>query len=173
MFGCYILKKHYNIPSQPVAGAFALCVDDEPTVSCFGEIKDQRVSSHSSAFHMWIQTENHIIDFMARIFPEAFKAQLMGKVIPKKMFQKTVETESERASDLNKPGDFITFGNLELTKELTDKFLVSKTSLDLLSVAETWFLKHKSDAERQISIHDNLGKVLKLNLPDTFTSGRW
>lgn len=173
IFGSFILNKHYKIPSRPVAGLFSLCVSDKPTVASFGQMQDQLIKSNENGFHMWVQTEHHIIDFMAPLFPITFAPQLDGEVIPSKMFQRLRSTEAESPRGLSEVGDFITYPNIELTEMLVERFTSRATTTDLLQVADTWFGRRRGKLKNCLTIQDDLGEVIELTLPRTILSGSW
>jgi len=169
--GAVILSKHYKIPARPVAGGFAMCVNDTPNVVFFGEQKDGRLTGTPDGFHMWIQTETHIIDFMAPIFPEAFAE---GNVpVPRKMFQREKSSEAASLSALNSPGDFFTLPDPELTSALLKRFLDRPSSGDLLHVADTWFGDRRRAQAKSIMMGDSQGAPHHLSLPRTIATGSW
>ncbi|QFS96638.1 hypothetical protein FIV06_04350 [Labrenzia sp. THAF191b] len=171
--GSYLLNKHYKIPSRPVAGAFALCVNDEPDVACFGRQGDQGLSSDPEAFHMWIQTETHIIDFMAPVFPEAFAKYNPPASITRKMLQKRLGDEAANASELKAAGDFFTLPDPELTEKLLDQFLETPGNTDLIAIGEKWFGKRGAKQKPLISMTNDLGQIYHLNLPKHAVLGSW
>lgn len=173
IFGSFILNKHYKIPSRPVAGVFSLCVNDKPTVASFGQMEEQIITSNESGFHMWVQTEHHIIDFMAPLFPVTFAPQLEGEVIPSLMFQRLRASEAENPDSLTGVGDFITYPNIELTEMLIDRFLKRSTTTDLLQVADTWFGSRRGKTKKSLKIQDSQEGVIELTFPETAISGSW
>lgn len=70
--GALILSKHYKIPARAVAGGFAMCVEPEKNMF-FGRDGGGVVEFDEDGFHMWVQTENYIIDFMSPLYHEAFQ----------------------------------------------------------------------------------------------------
>ena len=94
MIGSLILNKHYGIAARPVAGAFLLCVEPGKNV-VYGRDDGGKIGFDQDAFHMWVQTETHIIDFMAPIFRESFAAAQPDIVIPRKMFQKRISVSAD------------------------------------------------------------------------------
>ncbi len=65
--GSYLLNKHFGVAARTVAGGFALCVGDGSKCLFYGKDDNGRFSWGDDGFHMWVQTETHIIDFMAPI----------------------------------------------------------------------------------------------------------
>lgn len=169
--GAYLLEKHYKIAARPVAGGFALRVNDKPEVAFFGEDKGDHITTSADGFHMWVQTETHLIDFMAPIFLEAFAAQHL--TVPRLMFQKPISSEAENLTALNKTGDFFAFPDLPLTNDLLMKFLGRPSSGDLVEVADTWFGNRRKAQRASIQMGDSAGDTYKLTLPRTTATGSW
>ncbi|WP_085850678.1 DUF2026 family protein [Pacificibacter marinus] len=173
VFGSYILNKHYKIAAKPVAGAFAICVNDSSEVAFFGTKNGTQIDSDESGFHVWIQTKDHIIDFMSPIFREAFSEAGMKCEIPRLMLQKRLTDEVQMADDLLRPGDIFTLPDLEMSEQIVDHFLEKPSNRDLLHVAERWFGRRSSKQALNMSMQDDLGEIIKLHLPRTVARGSW
>lgn len=172
-FGAYVLSKHYKIPARAVGGAFAVCVGDGPDVAFFGKENDGRLGTSEDGFHMWVQTETHIVDFMAPVFPEAFAGLEPNVAIPRKMLQRPISSEAEHLGDLVKPGQFITFPDPDLTERLIDNFVSKPVNGDLIHIAETWFGSRGAKQKTRFAMQDDLKNVLSLSLPGTVAIGSW
>ena len=169
--GALILTKQYRIKCSAVAGAFAFCANDTPEMAFFGESQGSTILSSEDGFHMWVQTETHIIDFMAPIFPEAFADK--GLTVPRKMFQRPLSTEAASLDAMAAPGDFYAMPNLELTDRLLDRFLSRPSSGDLLQVAETWFGHRRKPQVKTLEMGDSAGDRYTLTIPDTVARSAW
>jgi len=167
--GALILNKHYKIPARAVGGAFMLCTDSDPSVLVIGKIINGILVSDGDGFHFWIQTENHVIDFMAPIFNEAIEGKGFNKSIPRKMFQRSIDDEVASPDDLSKSGDYFANPNLELTDELIDNFLDHYSNTDLLLACDHWFKKHPKKME-SMSLRDGRDP-LQLSAPTV--TGAW
>lgn len=172
-FGAFVLNKHYNIPARVVAGAFGLAVTDRPEVAFFGRIEDGVLLSDADAFHMWIQTETHIVDFMAPIYPEAFVALQTATPIPRKMLQLRLVDEAESVSALKQAGDCIACPDPDLTDELVDRFCARPHNEDLVRVADAWFGGRRARQQPGFAMIDNRGVVEQLTLAKTTANGAW
>lgn len=173
IFGAYILETRYRIPAAAVAGNFALCVSDEPKVAFFGRDDDGKMVADSDGFHMWVQTETHIIDFMAPLFPESFSSMMGATIIPRKMLQRPISTEAKDLDSLNVAGNFITLPSRELTASLLANFLKRPANSDLIHVAEAWFGSAKGKQRPTFDMVNDLGEVTNLKLPVNAASGSW
>ncbi len=170
--GTMILKKHYNIPACPVAGAFLLCVNEVPSVFCIAKQGDGIVTSDRDGFHFWVQTEHHVIDFMAPIFTESDQGKGHGITVPRKMFQRLISEEADSIDSLAKPGDYFTLPNPELTEEFIGDFFERDPDTDLLLACDRWFKKHPKKLN-DMALLDDLGKMHKLVLAAPAISGAW
>lgn len=170
--GALILNKHYKIPARAVAGAFLLCADPAPSVISIAKNEGGVVTSDRDGFHMWVQTETHVIDFMAPIFNEAIKGKGYTGVLPRKMFQRPLSLESESIDELHAPGSYFTMPNIELTDELVDSLFDRPANVDLLNAVDRWFKKYPKKLD-DLSLLNDLGEVHKLTLSAPRISGAW
>lgn len=170
--GALILNKHYKHPARAVGGAFMLCTDDDPSVMVFGQVVDGVITSSGDGFHFWVQTEHHIIDFMAPIYAENLKNLGVTKDVPRKMFQKSIAKESLSPNELTTSGDFFTNPNLRLTEELIDNFLSSRSTTDLLQACGRWFAKYPRKMS-DISLLDDTGNIHKVRFESPAIRGAW
>lgn len=170
--GSLILNKHYKISATPVAGAFLLCVDAAPAVISIGKMQDDVITSDRNGFHMWVQTENHIIDFMAPIFTESVRSSGNSIVVARKMFQRQISEEADSIESLSKAGDYFTLPNPELTEQLVESFTSRPSNMDLLAASDRWFKKHPKKLE-DLSLMNDLGEVYKLELKAPAISAAW
>ncbi|MFT4410296.1 DUF2026 family protein [Stenotrophomonas muris] len=170
--GVLILNKHYRIPARAVAGAFLLCTDPEPSIISIAKSDDGMVTSDRDGFHMWVQTETHVIDFMAPIFNEAVKGRGYPGALPRKMFQRPLSAEVESIEQLRTPGDYFTIPNIELTFELIDSLFDRHANVDLLNAVDRWFKKYPKRLD-ELSLLNDLGEIYKLTLRAPAISGAW
>lgn len=171
--GSYLLNKHYQIRARAVAGGFALCVADGRKCICYGKDEGGKFSWGNDGFHMWVQTEEHIIDFMAPIYAEAFAIVQPEVMIPRKMFQKRHEEDNQSLDDLNAVGDYMIFPDPVLSEELIDHFLSRPSNTDLLNVAEAWFGSQRRKQKPTFSMGSDDGIIRHLTLPTTIAHSAW
>jgi hypothetical protein len=174
--GALILSKHYKIPARAVAGGFAMCVEPEKNMF-FGRDGDSDgggvVEFDEDGFHMWVQTENYIIDFMSPLYHEAFQDVQRDVVIPRRMFQKRIKDEAENLDVLNRAGDFYTMPDPDLSERLIDSILERPLNTDIIHIAETWFGTRRGKQKPSLTIGSNDGIVRELTLPNTLARGAW
>jgi hypothetical protein len=171
--GSYLLNKHFRIPATAVAGGFALCVEEEKKCIIFGKEENKHFRWGEDGFHMWVQTESHIIDFMAPLYREAFAVAKPDVDIPRKMFQKLRADDKRTLDDVSAVGDYIVFPDPALTERLIDNFLRRVTNTDLLQVAEAWFGTRRRKQRPTLAMGSNDGIIRHLTLPSTVANGAW
>jgi hypothetical protein len=172
-FGAYILHKEYKIPARVVAGAFCLSVDAGGKVATFGKLEGDQLVSADDAFHMWVETRTHVVDFMAPIYREAFADQFPGVELPRKMMQRPISEEAPDLSALKRPGDFRYYPNPDLTKDLVDHFFDRPVNEDLLQIAIAWYDGRRAKQSAGFAMMDEKGHPSQLKLADTAASGAW
>jgi len=171
--GSFLLNKHYGIDARAVAGGFALCVAGGPKCIFYGKNEGGKFSWGGDGFHMWVQTGDHIIDFMAPIYQECFAIVDPDIIIPRKMFQKQKKYDSQTLDGLVSAGDYMSFPDPDLTDELINHFLSKPTNTDLLNVADAWSGSRRGKQRPTIRMGSNDGIIRDLALPTTITRGSW
>lgn len=167
--GSFILNKHHGISARPVAGAFLLCVDETPSVLSIGKNEGNTISWDENNFHMWVQTEHHIVDFIAPIFLESVQARID---VPRRMFQRRQESESPSIDDLSAPGDFYTLPDPDLSEHFVDVFMDRPNHVDLLLAIDAWYKPYPAPLA-QMALLDNYGKVEPLRVVAPRVDGLW
>lgn len=170
--GAFILQEHYKIAARPVAGAFFLCTDPEPFCISFAKNENGLISSDLGGFHMWVQTQTHVIDFMAPIFNESIEGKAFQKTVPRKMFQRPLSSETDSIEQLRIPGDYFTLPNIDLTNERVQSFMARPSHMDLLDASSRWFKKYPKKLN-DLSLLNDLGELHKLTLTAPPISGAW
>jgi hypothetical protein len=171
-FGSMMLNKHFKVPARPVAGAFALCIDDLHEVAAFGKLEGNALASDETGFHTWVQTESHIIDFMAPIYREAFAKQSFQKPIERRMFQRP-RAEQATTVPLTKVGEFIVQSNPALTDRLLTEFLAKPQTRDLMQIGEKWFGRRSGKQKPTSVVTNDIGTSYGLRIPDYLAHSVW
>ena len=171
-FGGFILNQKYKIKARVVGGAFSFCIG-ESDVAVFGRLEGNQLVSGHDAFHMWLQTETHMIDFMAPIYREAFSEHPGAATLPRKMMQRRLKDEVESPDALKQPGDFRYYPDAELTDQLLDNFLSKPVNADLLQIAIAWYGNHRGKQPASFAMTDEKGRAARLSLADRIATGSW
>ncbi|SFK80116.1 Protein of unknown function [Pseudovibrio ascidiaceicola] len=172
-FGGFILNQKYKISTRVVAGAFTVCLEDSNKVACFGKFENDQLISGLDAFHVWLQTETHIIDFTAPIYRESFADKFNSDTLPRKMMQRSLNEEAPSLDSLTSAGDFRFYPDSDLTDKLLDDFLGKQMNRDLLEIATTWYGSHRSKQSPTFKMQDSRGQVTKLTLANSGAQGSW
>ena len=89
------------------------------------------------------------------------------------MFQRPRDAMSAGPSSLEKVGDFYLAPNLALTNLLVPGIMEHQSSLDLMHICLTWFVKPPKVIQRQFSMIDVTEKAVKLELSNIDLAGAW
>jgi len=173
--GALLVEQVYKKRCQPVAGAAFYRVDDEAgTILSFAD-QDQNHDDLSSGkgFHCWVLCEDHIIDFMAPLFRESLQAAGVGGNCSRKMFQKPRSTMVDSPLLMRKPGDFYMLPNVDLTRQVLEKFFARNDAKDLADVCLHWYKKPPKEIPRQLSMRDNHGVQTDMTLSGLAITGAW
>jgi uncharacterized protein DUF2026 len=172
-FGGYVLNQKYKIATRIVGGAFNFSLGEANEVASFGKLENNQLVSGSDAFHMWLKTETHIIDFMAPIYREAFAHKPTPILLPRKMMQRRVEEEAVSHEALTHAGGFRCFPDPDLTDQLLDNFLGRPMNADLLEVATAWYGNRRAKQAPTFQMVDDKGGITQLSLATTVANGAW
>ncbi|QIE16743.1 DUF2026 family protein [Xanthomonas oryzae] len=167
--GSFILNKYHEIPASPVAGAFVICVDDAPSLISIGKNEGRKISWDKDNFHMWIQTKSHAIDFMAPIFRESVQSRID---VPRRMFQRLLNSESRSLDDISMPGEFYTMPDSDLTENFIEDFMERAGKVDLLRAIDAWY-KRYPEPLKEMALLDNHGKIEPLKIVAPPVQGAW
>jgi len=173
IFGAYVLSKQFRIPAQAVAGAFALCVGGPHDRVLYGDNERGVFGGSEDGFHMWVQTDTHIIDFMAPIYREAVADTNPTFEIPRKMFQRPLASEVGDFEAVSAPGAFRAYANPDITTKIIDDFFARDESTDLIKVAEAWYGTRRGKQKPNCAMKSDRGEVFDLRLPATVALGSW
>jgi hypothetical protein len=171
--GALILNKVYQVEARPRMGtAFINVNTDQGAVIAFANMTGSQLekpSSHEEAFHCWIETEHHYIDFTAPVYskyPNSFHT-------PAYMFQKTKALMALSHEYLLKQGDFYLQPNVELTRDRLASGLDSTRLMDFAQISLTWAENSKSKLMPKMLIQASDGERIELKLSDTRVIGAW
>jgi Protein of unknown function (DUF2026) len=173
LVGSWILNQKLGILAQPVAGGFIFRPTEEERLVCYGKADGRQFSWGDDGFHVWVETEHHLIDFLSPIYREAFAEAEEPLSLPRKMFQKRRSEEKSAINSLMQRGDFITFPDPQLTLEIMEQFVSVPANSDLLEIAQTWYGTPKSKLRSSIHMQSNDGVLHQLTLPSTIATGAW
>lgn len=173
--GAYLVEQIYKKKCQPVAGAAFYRLDDEAesVLSYIDQNKDHDELSSWDGFHCWIVCEGYAIDFMAPIFQESMRSIGSTGRVSRKMFQKPLAAMLDSPLLMQKPGEFYMVPNVDLTREVLERFFARNDAKDLLEVCMHWYRKPPKAMERQLSMACSDGALINMTLTDLSLIGAW
>lgn len=155
-----------------MGGAFCFCLGDGE-IATFGKLEDRKLVSGPDAFHVWLLTDTHIIDFMAPIYREAFADHPKSADLPRRMMQRCLDEEASDLDALVHIGDFRYYPDPDLTDKLLDGFLAKRFNEDLIEVAMAWYGKRRAKQMPTFAMQDEKGRVSRLSFAATVANGSW
>lgn len=168
--GVEILKVHYGLDARRIAGAAFYHLHDRTGLG-LGRIEGSAVSSSESAFHCWILCEDVVIDLVAPIFREMLADAGHRSSVPRKMFQRHIDTMAPSIDDVTSEGDFHYAPNPELTAALSAR--EKPASGDLASICAHWFVRAPQPLMPSLTMQDDRGELTEIHLSRISTTGRW
>lgn len=172
--GATLLREFYKKEAQPVIGAMVLLVDnDQRNALTFATLEDGRLVSTKAAFHAWVECAGYAIDFMAPLFPANCAAAGHPFMAPSRMFQKRLEAMAPSHEHLDKAGDFHVVRNPELAAELLQSFYKKPAGSDLVNICTHWYRRPPYAIAPQMTMGDDLGRLIRIQLANSPVSGAW
>jgi hypothetical protein len=173
--GALLLEKMLRVKARPVIGAAFFRVDDSTaTALSFAILNDDGTcTSTEDAFHCWVETESHIVDFTAPVYREYLEKIGLSRQLPRKMFQRRKVDMASFHQDLLFEGDYYVQPNAELTKLSLENALKSPAVGDLANVCLQWFVRPPKAMKDTLSIMNDLQEVIQVRLTALSISGVW
>ncbi|WP_158590369.1 DUF2026 family protein [Noviherbaspirillum cavernae] len=173
--GAHLVEQIYKKKCQPVAGAAFYRMDDAAgTILSFADRNAAHDAlSSDKGFHCWILCDGHVIDFTAPLFRESLQARGVAGNHARKMFQKPLQSLADSPLLMREPGDFYMLPNVDLTREILEKFFARDDAADLLNVCTHWYRKPPKDIPREASMARNDGSETRMTLSGISLVGAW
>ncbi|MHB0924934.1 MAG: DUF2026 family protein [Gallionellaceae bacterium] len=173
--GALLLEKMLRVKARPVMGAAFFRVDD-PTATAlsFAVLNDDGTcTSNEGAFHCWVETESHVVDFTAPMYREYLEKVGLCRQLPRKMFQRRKVDMAATHQNLLCEGDYYVQPNAELTKLSVEKMLLSPAVGDLANICLQWFARPQKTMKEPFSIRNDLQEVIQVRLTSLSITGVW
>lgn len=168
--GAEILRKHYKIDAMVNGGAAVIHTGNSKKQTAFGRIKDGYFLSDRDAFHIWIEADGWMIDFMAPNFPSLPEAD---NSMPSYMLQKQLKNVVVNFDGLIEQGDVYLQPNHDLLKELGNYFLSHAMNKDLMNVVCKWYRRPPKKMQKTFELLDQNGVKNKVNYLGKSVVGAW
>jgi hypothetical protein len=174
--GAILLEQRCGIPARPAMGSAFIRVDDSDDATlAFASMDSAKgeFEGTQEAFHCWIETGDHIIDFTAPVYREYFDKLGAPRSVPRKMFQKRYSKMADSPRDLVRVGDFFVEQNIDLTRHFLESAMKSPALGDLANVCLEWFVRPPKAMKDSISIMNDLGEVTHVRAAQIHLTGAW
>ncbi|MGR1580100.1 DUF2026 family protein [Thalassobius sp. S69A] len=172
-FGAAVMNSKLNIPCRPVAGAWQLHHPNGQCVLGIGQEEERRIHANENGFHMWVQTETHIIDFMSPLYPEVFPEVHSEAPIPRRVLQVPRKDDAKDMGEFLNGSPLFTLPSLDLTKSFVEGVAKSSSSQDLLNVFLSWWSGLEKEPHLGIELEKSTGEYLEIWPSDCKAEGVW
>jgi hypothetical protein len=157
-----------------MGAAFFRVNDATDTVLSFSKIDEGGVcQSSAEAFHCWVETQYHVIDFTAPVYQKYFDKMKMNITLPSKMFQKKKDAMASSWQELYSEGDYFVYGDEGLTKHFYGKALETRAIEDLANICFRWFTPPPRKIEKSMKMMNDLGELIEVRLTTMPIVGVW
>lgn len=170
-FGAFILREHYKIDAQPVAGLCMYHMGGDNNVLTFGKRAKDKIVADTDAFHCWVEGEGWLFDFMAPAFSDFFLN--LGYRIEPKMIQKPLASMANSSLNLIAEGDFYLEPDSEVMKDRMRYLSSSPAYDDLAEICKQWYTKPPKKMQKSIQIGNGKGKLSSVVLTGKSVIGTW
>lgn len=171
--GALILQEHYGLDCQPFAGAALLNIGDSSnTVISFGKFQNGYLTSSKNAFHCWIETEHHAIDFMSPIYQENLQGRGYSGAVPRYMFQRELTGMVDSLNNIEIPRSYALQQDPDLSNELFNAFLEHEASMNLLTACKRWFKPFPEQIASKM-FRSEEGRAFEFSLKGPDVEGVW
>lgn len=168
MLGAAILDSSYNIIAKPVAGSafYRVAEGNNNRILTFDGQYQDKLGSTSTAFHVWLETDDWLIDFSSPIFPNLISC-------PSKMMQKQLSEMAIDQYELTAVGDFYLAKDPQLTPDLSEEIASNPHFADLLEAALCWYRPPHISTQNHLRFYDAHGKPGSIELIQNRIEGCW
>lgn len=174
VIGALILKTHHGMDAKAVVGAAAYRLNQaEGDLIIIGEGTPLGVRSSPAAFHCWVQTDDHIVDFQAPMFKEIGNPQLPGLVTARRMMQRRIDAGGPSLESLAVSGTHWHEANADLTASKLTSFSAFAVNRDVAEICNQWYKPTPRDMRRAVSITDQDGEVRSVPVSPLRIDGAW
>lgn len=173
LIGSAILFAHYRVPARPIFGAaFILLNEASRDILTYGKLEGDIAGSDPDHYHAWIETGDHVIDFMAPLYGDATRTKGYIKDVPSWMLQRPKSTLAGHHYDLKRRGDCHFLANPTLSQYMVQSFLKEPMYRDLLEITTRWYRK-PPESMIPIQTVSSTDKVRLVSLAQMSVTGVW
>lgn len=177
VYAANILKRHYGILAQPVAGSAAYHLGLQAKILAFGEPQVGRLQSTHNQHHCWVEADGWMLDFMAPLFPLMVKRTGKEAKIEAWMMQKPLAKAKQNLAEVQNQGDFLLLENNALTSQKMSQMAAEKAHIQRGKLALDWFVKPPKKMSSPLHVKFDgrlaLGKNKLIAYKSLSVSGSW
>lgn len=171
LMGAAILFTHYKIAARPMFGAaFVLLNEASRDTLTYGKLECGCASSDPDHYHAWIDTGEHVIDFMAPLYGDAMRTRGYIEDVPRWMLQRQKSTLAGHHYDLERQGDCHFLANPVLSQHMVQYFLKEPMYRDLIEITTRWYRK-PPNTMMPLQTMSSSGKVRRMPLDQLSVTG--
>ena len=173
LIGTVIVKGKLGVACSPVAGDWYIHHPDGQRVLGIGNAGENQTDTNCPGFHMWIQTETHIIDLMSPMYPEIFPAANSPSPLRRRMLQLPKKDDAKSWEEFQQGAPLMAAPNEELTDALLDKVTNDQRCMDLAGAALHWWPKLIADPKAILALYPDGGECLAIARTGHSAEGVW
>lgn len=173
--GSYLLSANHHRRATPVAGAAFYRVSNRSGFTlAYGRMNEahRTVSSDEGAFHCWVECEGIAVDLMAPLFTEAVAQAGRPEHVPRRMFQRPLESMGRDPWSLREEGDFFVLPNRQLSLQLLQQFIHDDASSALVQLCQHWYTPSPGTLEELLDLGGGYG-LGAISLKKFGLKGEW
>ncbi len=155
IMGAYLLNEHYRLHAKVYGGGAIYQLGGDKRKLMFGEIKDNVFTSGPDGFHLWIEVDGWLIDFMAPNFPLLPTESNSG--LETRLLMLPLTENKNRLSNFSEGNEFLLLHNNALANEVIDQFFSYPANKDFLDIAINWFCKPSKKMKKGLELCDQNG----------------
>ena len=173
VYGAQILKQHYGLNAQPVAGAMAIHLGPAKIFS-YGQLQDKQLKATSEHHQWWIEVDGWLIDFTAPLLPLLYKRTGNTEAnVPFKMLQKPLADCHAQWQSLSEEGAVWKAEDDDLTVAGLQRLASNPGHIARGQVAMKWYVKPPKKQPNPMTATLSNGQRATYTLGSQTLSGAW
>jgi len=173
VYAAQILKHHYGLQAQPVAGAMAIHLGPGKIFS-YGQLQAGQLQATNEHQQWWVEVDGWLIDFTAPLLPWLYKRTgNKGTQVPFKMLQKPLADCLENWQSLRQAGEIWKAEDDDLTVSGLQRLASNPGHIARGQAAVKWYVKPPKTQSSPMTITLSNGQRSTYSLGSQSLSGAW
>lgn len=173
ILGAVIIRNKLGVHCRPVAGEWYVNHPDGLSVLGIGSAIGDCAGAKQAGFHMWIQTETHIIDLMSPLYPEIFPAANSPFPFQRRMLQLPKNADAKSWDEFQRGAPLLTLPDVELTDATMEQVASDQRCEELAGVLLEWWPKLKLEAKSVVTLYQRGGEIRTISCAGYEAKGAW